>query len=490
MGLMDRARKDLEKITTDDSSCGFAVPATFTNPLGETATVNCLHTVHHSSIDSEGVDISSKIASVAVSEDVLNAAGYTTRNAKGVVTFEDHRVDVADHTGNVRNYICREKYPDSNLGLFVVYLTDYDPDGVVPKRCADATAVNSDGSFSVDILSGFTEELPDVPVNVNGTELFTSPSVKDINIEVVNQNDDPIGAPNGNKWEVNTGTGEATVENSDQSYTQTVLEGSTLVTPDINITANNNLLESIPSIKNYDVEILDGNDQQVGTVETFEGRQIVRVAGGAPVGIAYNYPTPPKTYAVYQTGDAHWRFLNGDFNYPDEEGKRARLIDFFTLAENNIHGNTNRFTDVNGGQDYVISDNNKNMIKDHYTRIMWCVPNLGWRFWASAITNANNATNGGFNDWKLPVFNELSTIVYRGDGTGLNIPPFNILAPWLNDSVEIRNNIWTCETPENNIGTYKSVFYCNGAVISPSGDFFFSRALETDTFRSIYVRRF
>lgn len=284
------------------------------------------------------------------------------------------------------------------------------------------------------------------------------------------------------------GCDDARVTNSNQSYDEDVASGGTLILPDVNINANGNLLETIPSVENYDVTVLDQDNAPTGTVETYLGNQIIRVSS-ASSGIAYNYPTPPITYASYQTGDAAWRVANGDFNYPNQNGKIARLVNFTTLAENNIHGNTERFTDPSGGQDFdpLTSDR---IIQDHYTGLMWCVPALGWRFWASAITEANNATNGGFINWALPVFNELSTIVYRGNGTALNYAPFNIIADWLNDSVEVRNNIWTCETPENNTGQYKGLFYCNGAVISAAGDFFFSRALEADTFRSLYVRTF
>jgi hypothetical protein len=51
---------------------------------------------------------------------------------------------------------------------------------------------------------------------------------------------------------------DATVENSDASYTNTVASGSTLVVPDINIEANTVVEGQVPALKDVKILITDG----------------------------------------------------------------------------------------------------------------------------------------------------------------------------------------------------------------------------------------
>jgi len=93
----------------------------------------------------------------------------------------------------------------------------------------------------------------------------------------------------------------------------------------------------------------------------------------------------------YRTGD------DGDL-------ERGRNVSFFLLAENNVFGNTNRFTDELGGQTYT-----KNIVIDWSTYDGSTV--LGWRRtrsssnWASAIDGAlivsiaPFTTAAGFDLW-------------------------------------------------------------------------------------------
>lgn len=125
MSLLDKARQDAIWITTNDVT-GFAQDVEFIYPGGvPTVTIKARHTSHHNAVDTDGVQVDAKIASVAVAEKVLNDAGYITRNAEGVVTFEGHKINAKDSTGVVRNYIVRQKFPDSSIGIIVILLTDY-----------------------------------------------------------------------------------------------------------------------------------------------------------------------------------------------------------------------------------------------------------------------------------------------------------------------------------------------------------------------------
>jgi hypothetical protein len=126
MSLLNQARLDLISITTNDA-IGFSQDVTFAYPDGSNpVTVKALFTEHHNAFDTEGVKVSAKIASVAVSEVVLNAAGYVTENGSGVFSMEDHRVTTLISTGSTRTYVVGDKYPDRNLGLLVLMLTDFE----------------------------------------------------------------------------------------------------------------------------------------------------------------------------------------------------------------------------------------------------------------------------------------------------------------------------------------------------------------------------
>ena len=116
----------------------------------------------------------------------------------------------------------------------------------------------------------------------------------------------------------------------------------------------------------------------------------------------------------YRTGD------DGDL----QEG---RDVDFFTLAENNPFGNTDRFTDEFGTQVYA-----NDIVID------WSTYNgsevLGWYRitsigdWNTAIDNSLLVSIGSFTSgWKLPNITELFSIALWDYPTRpLNYNPFNI----------------------------------------------------------------
>jgi hypothetical protein len=113
----------------------------------------------------------------------------------------------------------------------------------------------------------------------------------------------------------------------------------------------------------------------------------------------------------------------------------ARLgADRVTLAENNVHGNTNRFTDRSGGQTY--SDN---IVQDHLTGIEWYRVLQTAATWNSAIDGALALSVGGNTDWKLPTTKLIDSIANDAAGNAsnsLNYAPFNIS----------NSNYWTSST--------------------------------------------
>ena len=125
MNLTDQAIADAAFITSNQND--FGVECVFVSPTQTTATVFVLHTKHNTAYDSEtGERINSKIASIAVSEIVLNAANYPTRDDQGECTLKNHRVSIADSTGIVNEYKVSENYPDEKLGLIVLILIDFE----------------------------------------------------------------------------------------------------------------------------------------------------------------------------------------------------------------------------------------------------------------------------------------------------------------------------------------------------------------------------
>lgn len=126
MGLTDRAKKDIERITSDLN--GFGVAMIFTAPTGETTDVVGIKKQHHLGIDPNlGTPINSKTATVSVSEKFLTDAGYPVRNADGIVAMQRHLVDVKDSTGISEKYIVEQWFPDETIGLIVFILGKYKP---------------------------------------------------------------------------------------------------------------------------------------------------------------------------------------------------------------------------------------------------------------------------------------------------------------------------------------------------------------------------
>ena len=115
----------------------------------------------------------------------------------------------------------------------------------------------------------------------------------------------------------------------------------------------------------------------------------------------------------YRTGD------DGDL-------ERGRNTSFTVLAENNVFGNTNRFTDELGGQTYT-----NNIVIDWSTYDGSTV--LGWlrtiqtaATWNNAIDNALLLSIGTFTTgWRLPNTQEYFSILNISSSRFINYSPIN-----------------------------------------------------------------
>jgi hypothetical protein len=148
----------------------------------------------------------------------------------------------------------------------------------------------------------------------------------------------------------------------------------------------------------------------------------------------------------YRTGD------DGDL-------EAGRNVDFTTLAENNVFGNTNRFTDELGGQTYT-----KDIVIDWSTYDGAKV--LGWRRttngtnvqWNTAIDGALAVTIAPFTSgWRLPNNYELFSISNVSFGNSLNYSPFNVNP--------VFNTLWTSNTWAQNAGNGFILNQSNAAIL-------------------------
>jgi anaerobic glycerol-3-phosphate dehydrogenase len=122
MNLLDAIKRDIAQIQNNSNE--YAVVCTFTRPNNSVFTVKGVHTKHHLGVDTDGLPINSKTASISFSE-VNLPNGVSVRNNANEVRMINWRVSVKDSTGANAQYIVREVFPDEMLGTIVCILGDY-----------------------------------------------------------------------------------------------------------------------------------------------------------------------------------------------------------------------------------------------------------------------------------------------------------------------------------------------------------------------------
>jgi hypothetical protein len=293
----------------------------------------------------------------------------------------------------------------------------------VPCSGADATVENSDATYTDTVASGGTLVLPDITVTDSYGSTYTQPSVTDvfctICADATYDLEDTLGNPL-SSGSIPSGANDvivapdATVENSNTSYLDTVVSGGTLILPDTDIEVNSVFEGTIPSAATADIQLTDGVNPVTPTSVVVSGYTVtIEVpSGGAPVG-AKLMKTGQTT--SYRTGD------DGNLGI-------GRATDFFTLASNNPFGNTNRFTDELGTQLYLT-----NIVIDWSTYDGSTV--LGYYrvrngvnvLWNQAIDDSLLVIVGTYiTGWRLPNIYELQNICNFSVPTSLNYAPFTL----------------------------------------------------------------
>jgi len=123
--IKDLAARDWNKITSNKTSgFGYDISIT-TKDKAKTTVVVGLVTKHHIGFDTEGNLANVKNVHISFSEIQLTNDSYPVRNANNEVDMIGHLVVTKDSTGNDRNYVIKETFPDETIGVIVCILGDY-----------------------------------------------------------------------------------------------------------------------------------------------------------------------------------------------------------------------------------------------------------------------------------------------------------------------------------------------------------------------------
>lgn len=148
--------------------------------------------------------------------------------------------------------------------------------------------------------------------------------------------------------------------------------------------------------------------------------------------ILYSFPSPTGQTTSYRTGDDAWIETNFLSHFRKAQsywnGTRPELVDFTTLKQNNVFGNTNRFTDELGGQAYA-----NDLIIDHLAGLMWYSIDhpLSSGNWDTAIDTplgslfGGSQTQGSYTDWFCGNLNMIESLRDSGTYRTLGYAPFS-----------------------------------------------------------------
>jgi hypothetical protein len=252
------------------------------------------------------------------------------------------------------------------------------------------------------------------------------------------------------------------VENSDASYTTTVVSGGTLVLPDSQINVNGVDEGDVVSVKTIDVNLEDSlGDPVTPTSVGLVGNTLtieVASGGGSPSGVLFK-TIEARQRTSYRTGDEGWRSQNGWFDYtpPSNPAAVAELdytsANFFNVLANPLVVNgvssTTRFVDVFGTQAFSGTGNSQLASIDKLTGYMLTRPNsLVTANWNGTIDFAESYSvviNGvTYDDWYLATESEYIEFYHQYAGIGAHLDTLT--------SVQIAcaaSNQWTSTTYAN-----------------------------------------
>jgi hypothetical protein len=239
---------------------------------------------------------------------------------------------------------------------------------------------------------------------------------------------------------------DAQVDNSDASYSVLVASGGSLILPDSDVEVNTNLEGQVVSVETIDIQLTDGVSSVTPNSVNIVGNTVtIEVpAGGVSRSTAKLMKTGQTT--SYRTGD------DGDL-------EAGRDVDFFTLAENNPFGNTNRFTDELGGSTYTNDIVIDWSTYDGSTVLGYRKSNVFIGNWNASIDYCNTLSVGTFTTgWRMSNIVELLNIINYGiPGTALSSPHIGNFLPFIISNPNIVSST-------TNISNTTEAYRANGAV--------------------------
>jgi len=214
----------------------------------------------------------------------------------------------------------------------------------------------------------------------------------------------------------------------------------------------------------YLVEYANGTDIEIGSI----------LSGGSATIVVPNPPTMMGAMPT-QTGQTSSYAL-----FDDGAVQFGRLVDFLTLPYNNGFGNTNRFTDTLGGQNFAT---NGNIVIDWSTWAFDSVEVIGYCYNIySNFTGTRNRTDwglnapytcSGFGSFYLINENMRNSISNLSLSSGFNGVPFNIPVSGFT------NRFYTSSTISN-----------GNSIVQSHGDPLSSQISPTSTLRAMLYRVF
>jgi len=125
MGLIEQARKDIQRITEDVK--GFGQQIVLVSPTGVIGAVIGLHRKINLGVDTDGNIVNSRQSYVSISEKTLNNIAYPVRGVNGEVYLANHLCYVKDSTELVKAYKIISWTPDEATGIIPMFLEVYTP---------------------------------------------------------------------------------------------------------------------------------------------------------------------------------------------------------------------------------------------------------------------------------------------------------------------------------------------------------------------------
>lgn len=427
---------------------------------------------------------------------VCNPANYNL-----VDTLDNILASGSINSGATENIVVQDSIIKNSDESYVVSLTAQSALDLPNIKVTDSDGSTYEQPSVIDVVCTYVPPCEDASYNLkntNGQQLSsgTIPSGGTSNItapdslySVNNTLNTPLYSGN-----IPSGTSDiiviqdATVENSDASYSASILAEGSLVLPDVTIDVQNSDLtvvntatvasvqdvtisapdgtinikktgdgtihsEAVPSGATVNYNVADNaitvNSSNGFSIDATDPLNIVLTDGTSsvtPTSVTYSQgqhkvdivlpapatPTPRSTATLIKTGQT-FSYADYDDGYYEE----GRETDFFTLSAIPTHNDgsatinttTNRFTDVLGGQTYA-----NNIMLDWST---WNGSTLLAYYrinratginWVNSLNEARGLNIGGFAIWRVPNKKEVENVEYLGNSpsTSLNYSPLNL----------------------------------------------------------------